>query len=348
MAHPKVYAVKELLWTYHPLHLTWHTYSYHNQLHLLEEADVLVQTNIVGSKKKKHQPMYNYIIQTGKPWIVAESAVFRYNMVHPPAPNAYHRYSWYSYLRDEAIYCNQNSPSDRWLQIQQEQKIEIKPWRTQGEYVLLCLQKPGDSSLARLTAKYKTYDLFISEVLNQIRANTDRKIRIRMHPLRQDRQLLAIESAQLSVKDVELSPNSGNGNGFNGGDGLQRDFDNAYAVVGFNSNALTESVCEGIPTFSLCPGSMAMPMGTNDLGRLESPLTPDRTQWLYDLAYCQWREDEVASGKMWAHLQQAWPTVRDTRKQRLDWAEISANKEHINTINGKKLRKYIKSKNKPA
>lgn len=287
--------------------------------------------------------MYNYIIQTGKPWIVAESAVFRYNMVHPPAPNAYHRYSWYSYLRDEAIYCNENSPGDRWLQIQKEQNIQIKPWRTQGEYVLLCLQKPGDSSLARLTAKYRTYDVFITAVLNEIRANTDRKIRIRMHPLRQDRQLLAIESARSSVKDVEISPNSGGGNGFNGGDGLQRDFDNAYAVVGFNSNSLTESVCEGIPTFSLCPGSMAMPMGTNDLRRLENPLFPDRTQWLYDLAYCQWREDEVVSGKMWDHLQQAWPMVRDTRKQRPDWQTVLQIKEKQKNMPPKSLRKFRKA-----
>lgn len=287
--------------------------------------------------------MYNYIIQTGKPWIVAESAVFRYNMVHPPAPNAYHRYSWYSYLRDEAIYCNENSPGDRWLQIQKEQNIQIKPWRTQGEYVLLCLQKPGDSSLARLTAKYRTYDVFITAVLNEIRANTDRKIRIRMHPLRQDRQLLAIESARSSVKDVEISPNSGGGNGFNGGDGLQRDFDNAYAVVGFNSNSLTESVCEGIPTFSLCPGSMAMPMGTYDLRRLENPLFPDRTQWLYDLAYCQWREDEVVSGKMWDHLQQAWPMVRDTRKQRPDWQTVLQIKEKQKNMPPKSLRKFRKA-----
>jgi len=88
---------------------------------------------------------------------------------------------------------------------------------------------------------------------------------------------------------------------------------------------------------------MAMPMGTNDLTRLESPLTPDRTQWLYDLAYCQWREDEVASGKMWDHLQQAWPMVRDTRKQRPDWPLVLQIKEQQKNMPPKSLRKLRKA-----
>ena len=343
MTSPSVVAINELLWTYHPLDPSWESVSFRDKL-VLEQADILAQTNIIGSKKRKHQPMYDYIIQSGKPWIVAESAVFRRNMVHPPASNAYHRYSWYSYLRDEAIYCNLNSPSDRWNRVQQEQRIEIKPWRTQGDYVLLCLQKPGDSSLARLVKQYGSYDAFISSILQQIRAHTDRKIRIRMHPLRHDRQLSAIKSAEITVDNIEMSPNSIAGNGFNGGEGLQKDFDDAYAVVGFNSNALTESVCEGIPTFSLCPGSMALPMGTDDLSLIESPPTPDRTQWLYDLAYCQWREDEVANGAMWDHLKQAWPAVRDIRTQRPDWSLVLQEQELLQTLSFKAKKQYFKNK----
>ena len=326
MTKPNVVAIDELLWTYHPLDPSWKSTPFKNKL-LLHQADIFVQTNIVGSKKRKYQPIYEYIIESGKPWIVAESAVFRKNMKIPPASDAYHRYSWYSYLRDEAEYCNENSPGDRWATIQKEQNIEIKPWRTSGEYVLLCLQKPGDSSLARLITQYGSYDAFISAILKQIQAHTDRKIRIRLHPLRQDRQQEAIALADIDFQRVEISPNSGVGNGLEGGAALQKDFDDAYAVVGFNSNALTESVCEGIPTFSLCPGSMALPMGTSDLSLLEDPKMPDRTQWLYDLAYCQWKESEVASGAMWEHLSQAWPDMKKTRCDRPDWQLILQRKE---------------------
>ena len=87
-----------------------------------------------------------------------------------------------------------------------------------------------------------------------------------------------------------------------GGDGLYADFGNAWAVVGFNSNALTESICEGIPTFSMCASSMAWDCSNKDLKDLENPIMFDRNQWLYNLGYCQWREDEIARGDPWFHL----------------------------------------------
>ena len=41
------------------------------------------------------------------------------------------RYSWTSYFRDEGDYCNENSPSDRWEQIKQDQNLTVKDWRSQ-------------------------------------------------------------------------------------------------------------------------------------------------------------------------------------------------------------------------
>jgi hypothetical protein len=218
-------------------------------------------------------------------------------MVQPPNPMAYHRYSWTSYFQDEGDYCNKNSPSDRWLRIQKEQRIEIKEWRTTGEYVLVILQRPGDSSLKNLLEKHETYEGFVKYTLDNIKANTDRPIRVRMHPLRQDRQLEVLKNF-----DVEISTNTQGAGLLEGGDGLYEDFRKAYAVVGFNSNALTEGICEGIPTFSMCSSSMAWDCSNKDLSQIESPELFDRTQWLYNLGYCQWREDEIARGDPWFHL----------------------------------------------
>src|SRR6056300_863583 len=92
----------------------------------IKNADIYIQANIMECKHRKLRPMYQYIKDSGKPWIVAESAVFRKNMKQPPNPMAYHRYSWYSYYRDEGLYNNKNRPSDRWDQIQRDQNIEIK------------------------------------------------------------------------------------------------------------------------------------------------------------------------------------------------------------------------------
>lgn len=260
-------------------------------------ADIYIQNNIIGQKRKKLNKYYQFILDSNKPFIVTESAVFRRNMIQPPNPMAYHRYSWTSYFRDEGNYCNENSPPDRWLRIQKEQRIEIKDWRTTGEYILVILQRPGDSSLKNLVETHGSYKNFVEYTLQKIKENTDRPIRVRMHPLRQDRQLEILKNF-----DIEISTNTQGAGLLEGGDGLYEDFRNAYAVVGFNSNALTESVCEGIPTFSMCPSSMAWDCSNKEMSTIEKPEYFERNQWLYNLGYCQWREDEISRGDPWFHL----------------------------------------------
>lgn len=300
----KVVAIEELMWSYHPLDPSWTMVPFSDKK-TLQSADVFVQSNIKECKKeKKIGSIYQYVIDSGKPWIVSESAVFRYNNPQPPNPKAYHRYSWYSYFRNEGKYNNINCPPDRWKQIQQDQNIQIKDWRTSGDYILVCLQRPGDSSLKNLMKKFHTYENFLKSTIANIREHTDRKIKIRCHPLRKDRQLEIL--SKINLKGIEISENNAGSGLLAGGDGLYRDFSNAWAVVGFNSNALTESICEGIPTFSLCPSAMSWECSNKSLTNLESPEYFDRQQWLNNLSYCQWREDEVAEGKMWRHLHDAF------------------------------------------
>ena len=272
-----------------------------NDKDTLASADVYLQHNIIGQKRKKLQKYYQYILDSNKPFIVAESAVFRRNMKSPGSPGAYHRYSWTSYFQNEGEYCNENSPPDRWQRIQRDQNIEIKDWQTQGKYILLILQRPGDSSLKNLLEQHGTYKNFITFTLNEIKKYTDRPIRVRMHPLRQDRQLEALKNFDIDISTNTLGSQQAQGK-LEGGDGLYKDFKEAYAVVGFNSNALTESVCEGIPTFSMCASSMAWQCSNKDLKDIETPTLFDREQWLNNLGYCQWREDEIARGDPWFHL----------------------------------------------
>ena len=270
----------------------------------LEAADIFVQNNILEQKRKKMIPYYKYIRDSGKPYLCVEAAVFRKNMVPPPNPKAYHRWSWFSYFRNEGDYNNQNCPPDRWLRIQKEQNIEIKDWRDKGDYILLIMQRPGDSSLKNLMAKYSTYENFIRSIITEIRAYTNRPIRVRLHPARRDRQIEILN--KLNLPNIEISPNTQGAKvagGGEGGSGLEEDFKNAKVVVGFNSNALTESICEGIPTFSLCPSSMAWECSNTDLAKIETPnINIPREQWLYNLSYCQWTEEEIAIGEPWFHL----------------------------------------------
>lgn len=295
-----IVAIKELMWTYHPLPKSVRVVPFSDKTSI-NNADILLQTNIKGGKKeRKLGNIYQYVIDSGKPYICVESAVFRRNMPNPPHPKAYHRWSWTSYFQDDGDYNNKDCPNDRWLQIQKDQNIEIKDWRTSGEYILVLLQRPGDTSLRKLIDKHETYEKFITYTINEIRKYTDRKIIIRPHPSRKQDQLKIIE--KLNLTGIEISQTPSVSGSLSGGEGLYKDFSQAWAVVGFNSNALTESICEGIPTFSMCASSMAWECSNKDLKHLEKPLMFERQQWLNNLSYCQWREDECLSGFPLNHL----------------------------------------------
>lgn len=308
----KVVAIEELMWTYHPLPKDWITVPFSDK-ETIESADVLVQSNQKGSKReRKIGHIYDYVEKSGKPWIVTESAVFRRNMPRPPHPKAYHRFSWFSYFRDEGNYNNKDCPSDRWQQIQKDQNIEVKPWRKSGEYVLVILQRPGDSSLRKLVQQHGTYDKFINYTMQEIQKHTDRPIVMRMHPLRQDKQKNLITAFQdySNKKNISISTNTHGAGFLEGGDGLYEDFSKAWCVVGFNSNALTESVCEGIPTFSMCSSSMAWECSNTNLADIENPKIFDRDQWLANLGYCQWREDECEAGLPAEHLLKIYNQIK--------------------------------------
>jgi hypothetical protein len=305
------------------------------QHQLINRADIfLLENNPDYNQLFRHyRGFFDAILESGRPWIVIEAPVFRKNLVKPPDPRAYYRWSWYSYFRDAGDYCNQNSPSDRWQRIQAEHDIEIRSWQQKGSNILFMMQRPGDTSLGPAISRWGSYQTFIEDTVIRIRQHTDRPVRIRLHPQRHRLQMEILDRV-LSMPDVEISEFSREDNQkwVEGGKGLRKDLNRAWAVVGLNSNSLTETVCAGIPTWSMDPSSMAWPVSHHDLSQIENPdLTIERTQWLYDMGYTQWRHDEVLEGLSWHHLMRSWPNIQARREKMPDWPTIQeAKAQYIN------------------
>lgn len=274
-----------------------------------EEPDVWILHNNTNNKRtKRYLDAYEYVKSTCKPWIVVESPAFRHNQADQNSENVYYRWSWMSYFRDQGIHYSDESPGDRWARIQQEQDIEIHNWKSRGENILFMMQRPGDSSLVPLTRKYGSYENFVSSTIKKLRKFSNRPIKIRMHPLRFQQQLEFLEPLLEKLPDVEISKHSQENTKdrwISGGDSLYADFNESWAVVGANSNSLTESVCYGLPTWCLDSTAMAYPVSQQSLRKIDNPdLNIDRTQWLHNLAYSQWRLDEIKSGLPFEHLMQ--------------------------------------------
>jgi hypothetical protein len=280
----------------------------------IDRADIFLMENNPGLNraKRKYPWVFNIVQNSGKPWIVIEAAMFRKNHIKPPWQGSYYRWSWFSYFRNEGNYCNQNSPDDRWKRIQAEQNITIRPWQKhRGDYILFMMQRPGDTSLSPVDRIYGSYENYIFATITNIRKHSSRPIRIRLHPQSHNKQLPLLKKV-LEMPGVSISNNSIQiqHKSIEGGDSLEQDLAGAWAVVGFNSNSLTESACLGIPTWSLHSSSMAWEVSHLYLSQIENPnLNIDRTQWLYNLGYTQWRQDEVIAGMPFKHLLTEWEKI---------------------------------------
>jgi hypothetical protein len=57
------------------------------------------------------------------------------------------RYSLDGVFYNTNFYSNKNSGPQKWNQIRQQLNIELKPWRTNGNHILVCLQRDGGWSM---------------------------------------------------------------------------------------------------------------------------------------------------------------------------------------------------------
>lgn len=160
----------------------------------------------------------------------------------------------------------------------------LKPWRTNGEYILICgqhdksLQWQGMPSMSN----------WLMQTISEVRKHTDRPIIFRPHPRR---PLPHIEKEFKNVYRQDPQHVRGTYDDFDMG------FNNVWATISYSSNPGIHSIIEGVPAF-VSTHSLAYPVG-NDIDFLhdiEQPVMPDRTQWLNDYAHTEWTLDEIAQG----------------------------------------------------
>lgn len=167
-------------------------------------------------------------------------------------------------LNGRADFNNQNSEPDRWKQ----HGVPVMDWHG-GDYVLLLGQVPGDMSHAHTDLNQFYRDALLNHM--------SKRVVFRPHPLGSVAPDGCEVDAQSSLYDALAG---------------------AMLAVTLNSNSGVDAVLSGTPLAAVDIGSMAWDVSSHN----HTLTTPDRTQWLNNLAYCQWNEAEVRSGEAWAHL----------------------------------------------
>jgi hypothetical protein len=61
-------------------------------------------------------------------------------------------------------------------------------------------------------------------------------------------------------------------------------------------------VLAGVPVFVDDADCVAWQVANHDLCKIETPIMPDRTQWLYDLSAAHWTDADSRSGAIYQHF----------------------------------------------
>lgn len=224
----------------------------------------------------------------GKYWLSVDSNVFIYK--DRSNPHRYLRYSFNGVFPATGIYCNDNPREENWNNIKKHYNMDLKPWRKNGNHILITLQRPMGWSM-------RGYNLmqWLEETFTKIRKYSDRPIIIRWHP--GDWKSFPNYAPILKKYNATVSPQSRH---------ITEDLVDCWALVCHNSTPSAVAPIEGIPAFITDDPSYSQggDVVNTDFSRLENPIMLDRDLWIRKLAQCHWSFEDLRSGRCWAHMRQ--------------------------------------------
>jgi len=197
----------------------------------------------------------------------------------------WHRYSLNSVYPNDGVYFFDKLDDSKWLTFSRWHGVDLKPWRTEGNHILILCQRPKGWNMLG-----NDQDQWLDKMISKIRKHSQRPIVVRMHP-GDGTRFKQIEKIQKRYgKAISISEK----------ENIRDELVNCWCAVGFNSTPNVVSVILGVPVYLEDPRhSWAADIAFTDLSLIENPPTPDRTQWVKRIANIHWSNDEVVQGKLW-------------------------------------------------
>jgi hypothetical protein len=234
------------------------------------------------------------IIKSGIPYIQLETQLIG-RPIHTPFLTEF-RVGVNGFLWDDADWGFEHIQNDRSKKVFERNGYDPEiPWKQDGDYILLCMQKVGDASL-------RGCDIFswTEQTVKHIRQYTERRIVVRPHPLyRKKDQHARCKETVCSYHDVVWQETDVRQEGFVP---IQKQLINAWCTVTYSSGTGIDAVINGVPNVACDSGSMVYEVSSKDIAEIEAPYRGDKKQWTNKIAHCQWSVDEFESGECWEHV----------------------------------------------
>jgi len=219
--------------------------------------------------------IYNHYKNTNTKFLILEVGALKRNTSWKVAIGGINR---------DADFANQIVDENRL----QHFNIQTQDWKQKGDHIIVCGQ--NEKSIAwnqGSTSKWA------HGIIEWIRKYTDRPIWFRPHP----RFAVSINESGLKNVHISMPKKIGGYDEVDFANALQ----NAYAVVNYNSNPAIESVFAGVPVF-VDKSSLCWPVGNAIGSDMNTPIKPDRTEWIKQISYTEWFVEEIAQGIPWQRL----------------------------------------------
>jgi hypothetical protein len=244
------------------------SHSSHNM-----SADVAVIWSVLWSgRMRQNQAVWQHFRKLGRPVVVLEVGMLQRGQTWKMGINGTGSKAFYGHGLD--------------LQRPQKLNLQLKPWRDSGDDIVVALQRDDSEQWAGQPA----IETWLKQTVENLREHTQRPIVIRSHPRR---EVVVLPGCAID-KPLHMS------NTYDDFD-FDRALGNAWAVVNWNSGPGSQSVMSGVPAF-VGATSLAAPVANLDWSQIETPVRPDRSEWLINLAHTEWTCAELATGLPIARL----------------------------------------------
>ena len=249
------------------------------------KSDVAVMQGFVHQDvSRPHLALRRQILDNNPNTIVIDSNLFQFS--DPTLQNYYLRYSLNGIFPTTGFYFDNKIDPNRWQSISKRLGIDLKPYRSNGNHILVCLQRVDGWSMCGQSVQQ-----WLDETVRKIRKRTSRPIVVRKHP--GDRR----QDSLTFSKDYVVSRTAS----------LLDDLVNCWATITYNSSPGIASLISGVPVFVTDPSpqqSQTWPLCHTDLSHIENPLMPDRQEWIDRICQSHWNDDEITSGEAWRFLRE--------------------------------------------
>jgi len=164
----------------------------------------------------------------------------------------------------------------------ESQGLFLRPWRKQGEYLLICGQHEKSLQWRDMPRMSK----WVMDTIWALQTVSDLPIIFRPHPR------CRLEAIEHQYKNVIRQEPRHIDNTY---DDFDLNFERIHATVSYSSNPGIHSVINGVPAL-VGPSSLAYPVAMNNVRQLQNIPYPDRQQWLNDYAWTEYTVEEISAG----------------------------------------------------